>query len=147
MEGTSHTDREIISSRVFDAPRELLWRAWTEPGHLAQWWGPKGFTNTFHDFDLKAGGAWNFVMHGPDGTDYKNKSVFVEIVKPERIVFDHVAPRFRATVVFEELGAKTKLTWRMLFETPAEFDKVKGFAVEGHAQNLDRLEVHLSSMI
>jgi len=80
-------DREIISTRVIAAPRDLVFKAFSDPENLARWWGPKGFTNTFHEFDLRPGGAWRFVMHGPDGVDYPNESVFVEVVKPERIVF------------------------------------------------------------
>lgn len=142
--GMDTSDREIVSSRVFDAPRELVFKAWTDPDHLKHWWGPKGFTNTFHEFDARPGGVWRFVMHGPDGTDYQNESIFVEIVRPERIVFDHVSgPRFRATVTFTGQAGKTLVDWRMLFETAAEYDKVKGFAVEGNRQNLDRLEERL----
>ena len=100
------SDREIVTTRVFDAPRERVFKAWTDPDHLARWWGPQGFTNTFHEFDLRPGGVWRFVMHGPDGADYQNKSVFVEITKPERIVFDHVSgPRFRVTTTFREYGS------------------------------------------
>jgi len=141
------SDREIVSTRVFDAPRERVFQAWTDPEHLARWWGPKGFTNTFHEFDPRPGGVWGFVMHGPDGVDYKNRSVFVEIVKPERIVFDHVSgPRFRVTATFAEEAGRTRLTWLMLFETAAEYEKVKGYAVEGNRQNLDRLEAELARM-
>ena len=141
------SDREIVTTRVFNAPRELVFRAWTDPDHLAHWWGPKGFTNTFHEFDLKPGGFWRFVMHGPDGGDYKNESVFVEIAKPERIVFRHVsAPRFQVTATFADQAGKTKLTWCMLFESVAECDKVKRYAVEANEQNLDRLEAQLATM-
>ena len=69
------SDREIVTTRVFNAARELVFKAWTDPDHLVHWWGPKGFTNTFQEFDLRPGGIWRFVMHGPDGVDYKNKSV------------------------------------------------------------------------
>jgi uncharacterized protein YndB with AHSA1/START domain len=135
------SDRDILSTRLLNAPRELVFKAWTDPAHLVHWWGPKGFTNTFHEFDPRPGGVWRFIMHGPDGTDYKNRSVFVEVVKPERIVFDHESgPKFQATVTFAEEGGKTRLTWRMRFETAAEFDRVKGYAVEGNRQCLDRLE-------
>ena len=141
------SDREIVTTRVIDVPRELVFKAWTEPEHLAQWWGPKGFTNTFQEFDLRPRGAWRFLMHGPDGVDYKNKSVFVEIVKPERIVFRHVSgPRFQVTATFAEQAGQTKLTFQMLFETAAECAKVKGFAVEANEQNLDRLEARLAKM-
>ena len=68
-EATATLCREIVSIRVFDFPRELVFNAWTDPEHLVHWWGPKGFTNTFHEFDLRPGGIWRFVMHGPDGRD------------------------------------------------------------------------------
>ena len=82
--------QEVISTRIFHAPRELVFRAWTDPKHLARWWGPKGFTNTFQEFDLNPGGHWRFVMHAPNGMDWPNHSVFVEIEKPVRIVFDRL---------------------------------------------------------
>jgi len=146
MEMSDH-DREIVTTRVFDAPRERVFRAWTDPDHLAKWWGPKGFTNTFQEFDMRQGGNWRFVMHGPDGVDYKNKSVFVEVVKPERIVFQHVSgPRFQVTATFAEETGKTRLTFRMLFETTAECAKVKVYAVEANEQNFDRLEAQLATM-
>ena len=141
------SDREIVTTRVFDWPREHVFRAWSDPDHLARWWGPKGFSNTFHEFDMRPGGLWRFVMHGPNGVDYPNKSVFVEIVKPERIVFEHVSgPTFQVTATFTELSGQTTLTFRMLFETAADCDKVKGFAVEANEQNFDRLEAQLASM-
>lgn len=85
------SDHEIITMWIFDTPREQVFEAWTDPYHLARWWGPYGFTNTFHEFDPRPGGVWRFVMRGPDGVDYPNKSVFIEIVRPERMVFDHVS--------------------------------------------------------
>jgi uncharacterized protein YndB with AHSA1/START domain len=140
-------DRQIVSTRVLDAPRELVFEAWMDPHHLAQWWGPKGFTNTFEEFDMRPGGVWRFVMHGPNGDDYKNASVFVEVVKPERIVFQHVSrPRFRVTATFAELAGKTRVTFQMLFETAAECAKVKVYAVEANEQNFDRLEAQLARM-
>ncbi len=145
VEGLS--DRMIVTTRVFDAPRELVFKAWTDPEHMAQWWGPKGFTNTFQEFDMRPGGIWRFVMHGPDGVDYKNKSVFVEVVKPERIVFQHVSgPQFQVTATFAEQAGKTRLTFQMLFETAAERDKAKVYAVEANKQNFDRLEAQLAKM-
>ncbi|PYM42811.1 MAG: polyketide cyclase [Candidatus Rokuibacteriota bacterium] len=141
------SEREIVTTRVIDAPRERVFKAWTDPEHLAQWWGPKGFTNTFQEFDMRPGGAWRFVMHGPDGVDYKNKSVFVEIVRPERIVFKHVSgPQFQVTATFTEQAGKSRLIFRMLFDTAAESAKVKGFAVEANEQNFDRLEAQLAKM-
>lgn len=132
---------------MIDAPRELVFNAWTDPLHLEQWWGPKGFTNSFQEFDLRSGGNWHFVMHGPDGVDYKNHSVFVEIMKPERIVFDHVSgPKFRVIATFTDRGDKTKLTFRMLFASAAERDNVAKVAVEANEQNFDRLEAELAKM-
>lgn len=141
-------NREIKSVRLFDAPRELVWRVWTEPQHIQQWWGPNGFTNTFETFDFRPGGAWRFMMHGPDGRDYQNESVFVEIAPPERLVFDHVcAPLFRCTVTLEAVGSQTRLTFHQVFEDAAVFESVKPFAVPGHQQNLDRAIAHVQQVI
>ena len=74
--------REIVATRTFDAPRDLVFKMWTDPKHIAQWWGPKGFTTTIYEMDVKPGGVWRFVMHGPVGVDYQNKVVYLEIVKP-----------------------------------------------------------------
>ena len=141
------SDREIVTTRVFDAPRELVFKAWTDPDHLAKWWGPKGFTNTFQEFDMRPGGVWRFIMHGPDGVDYKNKSVFVEVVKPERIVIEHVSgPRFRLTITLAPEAGRTRLTWRQRFPTAADYDKIKALAIPANEQNLDRLEARLARM-
>ena len=91
------------------------------------------------------GGVWRFVMHGPDGVDYKNKSVFVEIVEPERIVFQHESgPRFQVTATFAEQAGRTRLTFEMLFETAAACASVKRYAVDANEQNFDRLEAELA---
>lgn len=142
------SDREIVTTRVLDAPRELVFRAFSNPDHLARWWGPNGFTNTFQEFDMRPGGFWRFVMHGPDGIDYRNESVFVEVVYPERIVFRHLKPihEFQMTVILVEQDGKTRLTWHMLFESVAECHKVKAFAAAANEQNLDRLEAQLAKM-
>jgi uncharacterized protein YndB with AHSA1/START domain len=142
------SDREIVSTRVFDAPPELLFEAFSDPDHLAKWWGPKGFTNTFQEFDMRPGGLWRFVMHGPNGVDYENESVFVEIAKPERIVVHHRKPvhEFQMTITFADEDGKTRLTWRMLFTSAAECDRVKAYAVEANEQNFDRLEAELARM-
>ena len=83
-------DRELTITRLLNAPIKLVWKVWTEPEHIAKWWGPTGFTNTISKMDVKPGGEWDLIMHGPDGTDFKNKSIFREVVKNERIVFEHV---------------------------------------------------------
>src|SRR4051794_37608696 len=108
-------DREISATRIFDAPRDLVFQMWTDPQHIGNWWGPNGFTITLYEMDVRPGGVWRFVMHGPDGRDYQNKIVYVEVVKPERLVYDHVSgPLFRATVNFAEEGRKTRLNMQML---------------------------------
>jgi uncharacterized protein YndB with AHSA1/START domain len=137
--------REIVTTRVFDAPRDLVFEAWTDPEQLKNWWGPRGFTNTFHLFEFKPGGVWRYIMHGPDGKDYNNEVKFVEIVTPERIVLDHISsPQFRLTALFEELGDRTKLTFRQLFETAAVHTQVKHRAVPGNEDNLNRLGTFLT---
>ena len=139
--------RELTTTRVLDAPRERVFRAFSEAEHLAQWWGPQGFTNTFQEFDLRAGASWRYVMHGPNGADYPNESVVVEVVKPERIVLEHVSgPRFRLTITLAPEAGKTRITWRMLFPSAADCDKVRGLAVPANEQNLDRLEARLAAM-
>ena len=140
-------ERELTISRLLNAPRELVWEVWTKPEHIKNWWGPTGFTNTIFSMEVKPGGVWDFIMHGPDGTDYKNKSIYKEIIKPERIVFEHVSPKFTATITFEEKNGKTLLTWNMLFETKEQFEKVvKTFkADEGLKQNIVKLEDYLQA--
>jgi uncharacterized protein YndB with AHSA1/START domain len=140
------SDREIGISRMLDAPVELVWEVFTRPEHIAQWWGPNGFTNTISRMEVRSGGKWDLVMHGPDGKDYKNESVFREIVKHEKIVFEHVSPHFMATISFEARGQQTFLTWHMLFDTAEEFIRVvKTFkADEGLRQNVEKLSQYLS---
>jgi len=149
---TSGSNREIVITRLIDAPRELVWNAWTDPVQVAGWWGPNGFTNTIHAMDVRPGGVWLFDMHGPDGTDYPNRIVFIEVVKPERLVYQHGSGEandpaaFDVTVTFEAQGGKTRLTMRSLFATAAARDfVVKEFkAIEGGNQMVDRLERHLA---
>jgi uncharacterized protein YndB with AHSA1/START domain len=116
-------DREIITTRVLNASRELVWKAWTDPKHVAEWWGPNGFTNTIHEMDVRPDGVWRFIMHGPDGVDYKNEIIFIEVMELERLVYDHVSgPKFKVRVTFDEQGGKTKVTFRMYFESAAAYD-------------------------
>ena len=145
------SDREIVITRDFDAPRELVFEAWTDPEQVVQWWGPRGFTTTIHEMDVRPGGVWRFVMHGPDGTDYDNKVLFIEVVKPERLVYNHGAgdesdfPPFRVTVTFDEEIDKTRLTLRLIFGSPADRDNaVESGALEGGNQTLERLAEHLA---
>jgi uncharacterized protein YndB with AHSA1/START domain len=143
----------MIITRVIDAPRELVFKAWTDPKHVAEWWGPNGFTTTTHEMDVRPGGVWRFIMHGPDGVDYDNKIVYIEIVKPERLVYSHGSDdegesgQFETTVTFAEQGRKTKVTMRALFASVEDYEKTKEFgAVEGGNQTLARLEAHLAKM-
>jgi uncharacterized protein YndB with AHSA1/START domain len=151
-------DREIAATRVFDAPRDLVWTVWTEPGHVAQWWGPNGFTLTTHKMDVRPGGVWRFVMHGPDGRDYQNKVTYDEVVKPERLAYRHggtgekedrgLEPvSFRVSVTFTEQGGRTRVDMRMVFPSEKARDHVvKTYgAVEGLNQTLGRLEEYLAA--
>jgi uncharacterized protein YndB with AHSA1/START domain len=145
--------RSIIGTRVFDAPRELVFAAFTDPKHLAQWWGPDGFTTTTRSFDFHPGGAWRFVMHGPDGRDYQNRVTYDEIVPPEKLVYRHgggddVEPvQFTQTLTFEDLGnGRARLTWHGRFLTPEERARVirEYGADKGLAQTMARLAVFLA---
>jgi len=145
---SSTHDRELRLSRMLDAPIELVWEIWTEPGHIAKWWGPDGFTNTIRTMNVTPGGEWDLVMHGPDGTDYKNKSIFKEVVHHKKIVYEHAtSPRFLATITFDAQGDKTLLTWHMLFESAEQFIQVvKTFkADEGLKQNIEKLSAYLDA--
>lgn len=139
------TDCEIITSRLVDAPRELVWRMYTEAEHVAQWWGPNGFTNTIHAMDVRPGGAWRLTMHGPDGTDYENESVYTEVVPPERLVFDHLGGhRFLMTITFEDREGKTLVTMRHTFDSAEVRTRVveRFGAVEGARETLARLAAY-----
>jgi uncharacterized protein YndB with AHSA1/START domain len=140
--------REIASRRVIDAPRDKVFKAFADPTHLARWWGPSGFRNTFEEFDFRPGGTWRFTMHGPDGTDYSNRSVFLDIQEPARIVLEHEsAPAFRMTITLADEAGQTRLDWRMLFESAALRDQVAKYAVPANEQNFDRLEAELARML
>jgi len=141
-------DRELLITRTLNAPVELVWEAFTNPEHVANWWGPNGFTNTIYTMDLRPGGLWELAMHGPDGTNYKNKSIYKEIVVNKKIVFDHFNPDFTTTIEFEEQGEQTHLRWHMLFNSVEEFIQVvKTFkADEGLKQNIEKLIVYLQGM-
>jgi len=146
------TARSIVVTRLFDAPRTLVFDAWTDAKHVGRWWGPKGFTTTTHQIDVRPGGVWRLTMHGPDGADYPNKITYLEIVKPERLVYDNGDKEqpgyFQSTVTFAEEGMQTRLSLRMLFPTAGERDAVveKYNALEGAKQHLDRLGEQLEKM-
>jgi uncharacterized protein YndB with AHSA1/START domain len=148
------SDREIVVSRLLNASRELVFQAFTDPQHVVHWWGPNGFTNTNREMNVRVGGVWRFTMHGPDGTDWPNRITYLEVIKPERLVYLHDddsdsedGQKFHVTVTFETQGKKTLLTMRSLFATAAECEQVKQFgAVEGGQQTIDHLEAYLAKM-
>ncbi len=142
------SDRELHLNKILDAQIELVWRVFTEPDHLANWWGPDGFTNTIETMDVKPGGDWVLTMHGPDGKNYKNRAIYREVIPLEKIVFDHFAPAFTTTLLFEPRGTQTNLSWKMVFETVELFTVVvKTFkADEGLVQNINKLADYLSKV-
>ena len=147
-------DREIVISRFIDAPRELVFEAFTEVRHLSRWWGPDGFTTTTRAFEFRAGAVWEFVMHGPDGTDYSEWITWTEIVPPERIVLLHGEYRddpnaFESVLTFERDGAGTGIVMRTVFPTRQLRDEAveKYHAIEGGRQTLGNLAAYLTEIV
>jgi uncharacterized protein YndB with AHSA1/START domain len=150
---SSTADREIVLTRTVSAPRELVWEAYTDEKHITHWWGPRGYTITNQEMDVRVGGMWRFIMHGPDGTDWDNRVVYREIVRPERLVWDHGSDRdddpraFHVTITFAEQDGKTTVTQRMVMPTVEQLEEVIGFgAVELGNQTLARLDEYLATM-
>lgn len=150
---TATTDREIVISRGIDAPRALVFEAFTEVRHLSRWWGPDGFTTTTQSFEFRAGGEWVFVMHGPDGTDYPEWISWTEIVPPERIVLLHGESRgdpnaFESILTFESDGAATRIEMRTVFPTKELRDQAveKYHAIEGGRQTLSNLAAYVAQI-
>jgi len=149
--GDDTSAREFIIVRIFNAPRELVFRAWTEPNHLESWISPKGFKNETLAIDVRPGGVWRYNMHSPDGDEYNNKIVFGEIVRPERLTYTHGSDdepdQFKVKVTLEDQGAKTKLTMQAVFPTVKDWEESKRFgAVQGGNSTLDRLAEELMKM-
>jgi uncharacterized protein YndB with AHSA1/START domain len=147
-------DREIVISRVIDAPRELVFEAFTEVRHLSRWWGPEGFTTTTQSFEFRVGGAWEFVMHGPDGTDYTEWISWTEIAPPERIGLLHgESPgdpnAFVSLLTFEPDGAATRIEMRTAFPTKELRDEAadKYHAIEGGGQTLGKLAAYVTEIV
>ena len=146
------TDREIVITRTFNAPRELIWKVWTTPEHMAQWWGPRGFTTTVIEMDVRTGGTSRYIMHVPDGTDYKNQVDYLEVVEGARLEYMHGAyddpdfKPFHGEVTFEDKDGQTQVTLRMRFDTAEERGRVVEFAVEGGNSTLDCLEEYLKTV-
>ena len=132
------------TSREFPFAPEAVFDAIRNPERLARWWGPAGFTNTFHTFEFRDGGAWEFTMHGPDGTDYPNQSAFLEIVPGARVRIRHInAPRFEMTLTLEPHETGTLLSWTAVFENRAFAENAREFLETANEQNLDRLAKEL----
>ncbi len=131
---------DITNTRVFPVARERLFEAIADPAQLAQWWGPHGFTSTFHQFEFRPGGPWRLTMHAPDGADYPNESEFIEITHPERIVFIHHRPmhRYQMTMTLQPEGEGTRLSWLMAFDAD-EGEAMRGFITAANEENFDRL--------
>lgn len=136
--------REIISTRHFTQARGQLWAAFADAQRLARWWGPAGFSNTFEVFEFRPGGRWRFTMHGPDGKDYPNRSVFHALEAPARIVMEHEnAPHFELLVTLSDEAGGTRLNWRMRFDDVATREALAGLIVPANEQNFDRLQAEL----
>ena len=141
-------DREFVHARVIDAPPEEVFARFSNPALLANWWGPDGFTNVFEAFEFRSGGSWRFVMHGPGGQQYPMACRFVEIVPDERVVIENLAQghHFVLTVTLEREGRSgTQVTWRQLFDTAEEHDRVASVVRPANEQNLSRLAAAVRS--
>ena len=150
------SEREIVLSRVFDAPREMVWEAWTDPKQVALWWGPKGFTTTIEEMDVRPGGVWKHVMHGPDGTDYPNESVFLDVVLYERLVYRLRGGRaggpevqIEKAAIFEDGAGGTRVTLRLTFASAEARDQnVRDYgSIEGIKQNFEKLAQYLAGRL
>jgi uncharacterized protein YndB with AHSA1/START domain len=146
-------DREIVLTRAFDAPRALVFQMWTDPQHMPQWWGPRGYSITLHEMDVRPGGLCRFLMHGPDGTAYPNRQIYREVVANERLVFDHGWDKddgpddWQVTVTFEDVDGQTLVTQRSVFRTAAQRAEVVAFgAVELGQQTLAKCAEYLATL-
>ncbi len=145
------SEREIVFQRVFRAGREKVFQTWVDPRHLSNWWGPRGFTTTIYEMNVRPGGVWRFIMHGPDGTDYNNHVTYTEVVRPERLCYrhggDHKDNEFDVTVTFEEHDGGTRVTLSLVAASPeARQWMVQYGAVEGGHHTLARLAAVLDAI-
>jgi hypothetical protein len=139
---------EIVTTRIVDAPVELAYKAWSDPKHLQSWWGPVGFTNTFHEFEFEIGGKWSFTMHGPEKGNYINSCEFTHIDFPKLIAWKRFSqPLFKVVVTFEEITPnQTKIVFSQIFETAKECNKIKPYVLDKNEENMDKLEGELQQM-
>src|ERR1700733_12812949 len=149
MPTTKTKSNEIKLIRIFDAPVEAVWDAWTDPEQVAKWWGPRGFTITHHSKDLRPGGSWKYTMHGPDGVDYPNVTKYFEVEKHKKLLYDHGGsedrePLFRVTVLFSAIKDKTKMDMTMTLSSPEAADEIRKFIKKaGGDSTWDRLAEYL----
>ncbi|WP_228851812.1 SRPBCC domain-containing protein [Aegicerativicinus sediminis] len=143
-----HPETEIVSSRVFNCTASKLFEAFSNPDNLKQWWGPNGFTNTFHQFDFRVGGNWKFTMHGPEVGNYENEVVFLKIDPPNLIAWDRITqPYFQMLITIEEMDqSSSKLSFIMKFYSAEVKNKLLNFVPEKNEENFDRLETLLKQM-
>ncbi|MDI7212070.1 SRPBCC family protein [Leptospira santarosai] len=146
---------KVIYKRYFDAPIDLVFEVWSSHEHLSQWWGPDGFTLTVKSMDFSNGGIWEFIMHGPDGRDYKNKIQFIDIQKPHYIYYKHLGDGegaedvdFQSRIIFEKIGEGTNLTMEQIFPNKEELERVnkKYGAIEGGKQHVGNLAKYLEML-
>lgn len=146
---TKNSSNEIKITRIYDAPVQLVWDAWTDPEQAAKWWGPRGFTITTHSKDLKPGGHWDYTMHGPDGVDYPNTTKYLEVEECAKLVYDHGGhgdrpPLFRVTVLFIAMDGKTKMDMTMTLPTPEALEATRQIIKKaGGNSTWDRLAEYL----
>jgi uncharacterized protein YndB with AHSA1/START domain len=144
---------EIYLERIYDASVQAVWDAWCEPDQVAQWWGPRGFTITTHSKDLRPGGIWHYTMHGPDGTDYVNKTLYHEVEPYAKLVYDHGgnderAPLFRVTARFIAVGEKTRLEMSMVLPSAEAAEETRRFIKQaGGESTWDRLGEYLGKRL
>jgi uncharacterized protein YndB with AHSA1/START domain len=145
MSHTHNPNAAVSTERVLSATPRMIFAVFEQPDHLAQWWGPKDFTNTFEQFAFTPGGRWVFVMHGPNGASYPNESIFQEIEPDTRIVIEHVVkPWYTLTVTLTARGDQTHVAWVQEFESPAVAAKIRSLSETANEQVLDRLEALLA---
>lgn len=153
MSAKKNNSNELKITRLYDAPIKTVWEAWTDPEQVAKWWGPRGFGLTTHSKELKVGGHWHYTMHGPDGTDYPNKTTYLEVDELQRLVYDHGAnddhpPLFRVTVLFKEVGNQTQMEMTMTCPTPKAAEQTRKIVKDaGGNSTWDRLAEYLEKEI
>ncbi len=145
----NNNDHVLQTIHTIAAPVALVWQLWTQPEHIAHWWGPAGFTATIHTMDVLPGGEWKLTLHGPDGTNYPNRSIYADIVPMQKIEFEHFNPHFFTTVLFEPVGDATRINWSLLFDTPEMRDLIVKVhkADEGQRQNIEPLKTYVAQLM